>query len=92
MLVAHMPLPTKKAAKLPKDEAVLVVRRALAAYYADPEETGHPDGNRAVQVCLGGLNYVRLFDHKGNHLALYRVRHDNQLKKWKADGLPKGMK
>lgn len=87
-----MPLPTKKAAKLPKNEAAHVVRRALAAYYADPDETAHPDGEKATQVLVGGLNYVRLFDRKGKHLALYRVRHDNQLKKWKADELPKGIK
>lgn len=77
--------PSGKAAPKPLPESrERITRRALAAYYGDPDATGWPDHELSGVIKRGGLWYAVVQDREGALLACYRVRHDGKLKLMKS--------
>ena len=81
----------KPSDKLSSDEQLRMFRRALAAYYGDPETTEWPDTEAARFFRRkDGLNYIVLHGATARDLlAVYRIRHDGKLKR--LSRLPEGV-
>ncbi len=70
------PMKKEPQATLTKAERTAVVRRALAAYFADPTEHGWPDAPSCSVVRRAGLNYAVVVDAAMETLAVYRLRRE----------------